>query len=260
MAAIGAACSQGDREACQRRTSISTTKAHGMTSRTRVCLSACVYEPDPTRRRLRQMLDSAVDAGTTDFAIAVDRKSTPGTVQWVRWHLLRRRGLLTSVLRPARVVEFEWQDDFAHARNVALDLVPRECDWLYAIDNDDVLERPDGRSLPQILADLPPSCRVLRIPYVVPDRRGSVESVSAYETFFRAPIMYRWRRAWGEILQPIDRSRGGSQVSMSIVRRHDRDWTINRQRGGNSRNHRIVRKALQADPKDPSLWAFWGQG
>lgn len=226
----------------------------------RVCLSACVYEPDPERRRLRQMLDSTAAAGTTDYAIAVDRKSTLGTVGWIRWHLFRRRGLVASLLRPARVVEFTWQDDFAHARNVALDLVPAECDWLYAIDNDDVLEQRDGRSLPEVLAELPPTCRVLRIPYIVPDRHGEAAAESMYETFFRGPVTYRWKRAWGETLQPIDRSGGGSLCSSDFVRRHDRDWSINRRRGGlGSRNYRIIRKALDDDPTDQGLWAFWGQ-
>jgi len=225
----------------------------------RVCLSACVYEPDPARRRLRQMLDSAVAAGTTDFAIAVDRKSVPGTLSWVRSHLRQRRGLLPSVLRPARVVEFDWQDDFAHARNVALDLVSHGCDWWYAIDNDDVLECSEGRRLPEVLVDLPATCRIVCIPYLVPDRNGDMESEAMYETIFRCPVNYRWERAWGEFVKPIDRREGGSINSTALVRRHDRDWTINRQRGANSRNRRIIRAALEADPTDQGLWAFWGQ-
>lgn len=225
----------------------------------RVCLSACVYEPDARRSRLRQMLDSAIAAGTTDFAIAVDRKSVPGTARWVRWHLLRRRGPLASVLRPARVVEFDWRDDFAHARNVALDLVPRECDCWYAIDNDDVLECRDRRSLPQVLGELPPTCRVVRVPYLVPDRHGDPEREAMYETFFRGPVMYCWQRAWGETLQPVDRRAGGSLCSTAFVRLHDRDWTINRNRGANSRNRRVIRAALETDPADHSLWVFWGQ-
>lgn len=220
----------------------------------RVCLSACVYEPDPERRRLRQMLDSTVEAGTTDYAIAVDRKSTPGTVRWVRWHLLRRRGLLASLLRPARVVEFRWQDDFAHARNIALDLVPAECQWWYAIDADDRLECIDGARLPDYLGQLSPSVPSVCTPYLCPDPDGRLVCVMSYETFFRGPIAYRWRRAWGEVIEPLDRT--GMVHGAPFRRVHDQDRAIPRSR---SRNERVMLNALSEHPNDPGLWAFLGQ-
>jgi len=219
----------------------------------RVCLSACVYEPDPERRRLRQMLDSAVVAGTTDFAIAVDRKSAPLTVWWVRWHLLRRRGLIASLLRPARVVTFQWQDDFAHARNAALDLVQRECDWWYAIDADDALMVRDGRSLPEVLAMLPDGVLTLGIAYEVPDQLGHVVERMSYETFWRLPITYRWERAWGEMLNPLDRSR--TMFIDAVVRRHDQDRALPR----GSRNPRVMDKALAENPNDTGLLIFRAQ-
>lgn len=219
----------------------------------RVCLSACVYEPDSERRRLRRMLDSTVAAGTTDYAIAVDRKSTPGTVWWVRWHLFRRRGLIASLLRPARVVEFQWRDDFAHARNVALDLVPAECEWWYAIDADDVLQLPGGKSLPEVLAGVPDGTSVILIAYEVPDRLGALLERMSYETFFRGPITYRWRRAWGEVLDPLDRGR--SFFSDAVVRRHDQDSTLPR----GERNPRVMDKALADDPNDLGMLIFRAQ-
>lgn len=223
----------------------------------RVCLSACVYEPEPARRRLCQMLDSAVAAGTTDFAIAVDRKSVPGTVTWVRRYLLRRRGLIASLLRPARVTEFRWQDDFAHARNVALDLVPRECEWWFAIDADDRLERTGTSALPDYLSTFPAEVRSVCIPYVCPDKDGRLVNVMSYETFFRGPIAYRWERAWGERIEPLDRRHIlHARAGEPFRRVHDQDRSVPRLR---VRNHGVMVRAVTERPDDPGLWSFLGQ-
>jgi tetratricopeptide (TPR) repeat protein len=197
------------------------------------------------------MLDGALGAGTTDFAIAVDRKSTPGTARWVRWHLFRRRGLLASVLRPARVVEFTWCDDFAHARNVALDLVPRDCDWWLAIDADDRFECLGPQRLPDYLATLASDVKIVSVPYICADRDGRLTDTMSYETIFRGPITYRWERAWGETLEPIDRQRAARNAPFRRV--HDQDRSISRIR---TRNQKAMQRALDQRPGDPELWSF----
>ena len=222
----------------------------GEGARPRVWLSTCVYEPDHERRRLKQMLDSVLAAGVTDLAIAVDRKSAPGTARWIRSHLRRRRGWLRSIAFPPRITEFVWTDDFAAARNIALDLLPRDCEWWIVVDADDRLERTRDVDLREYLAQLPCEVEEVSLEYVYPDRDGRVFVRHPAPGIFRGPVAYRWTRGWGEYIEP----RPKRVVYDAPIRRvHDQDHAIPRLR---DRNPVVMRTALAARPDDPDLW-WW---
>lgn len=82
-------------------------------------------------RRLSACLDSAKDA--VDEIIIVDTGSTDNTVSIARQYT-------------QRVYSYQWQDDFAAARNFALSLTT--CEWVLSLDADEVLSNTSGiRSL-----------------------------------------------------------------------------------------------------------------
>lgn len=70
-----------------------------------------------------------------DELLVVDTGSSDGTVQ-----VAKDRG--------ARVEHFPWCDDFAAARNAALDF--GTCDWAFVLDSDETLEVNDGPRLRQL--------------------------------------------------------------------------------------------------------------
>src|SRR4051794_6298576 len=71
-------------------------------------------------------------AGQVNEIVVVDTGSTDGSLEWAR-------------AQGAQVHSLPWRDDFAAARNEALDRV--RSDWVLYIDADERLSVPDGRSL-----------------------------------------------------------------------------------------------------------------
>ncbi|MBQ9365903.1 MAG: glycosyltransferase, partial [Schwartzia sp.] len=59
----------------------------------------------------------------TDVIILADSASTDGTRE-----MAQKFG--------AKVIDYEWQNDFAAARNFALSKIPRDVDWVVGLDAD----------------------------------------------------------------------------------------------------------------------------
>lgn len=91
-------------------------------------ISLCMIARDE-ERNLPACLDSF--AGVVDEICVLDTGSSDSTVQ-----IAREKG--------ARVETHPWSDDFATARNAALDMASG--DWILVVDADEVLEDPDARA------------------------------------------------------------------------------------------------------------------
>jgi tetratricopeptide (TPR) repeat protein len=84
-------------------------------------------------------------AGHVSDIVVVDTGSTDGSAEWARAH-------------GARVSTFAWRQDFAAARNTALDRV--RADWVLYIDADERLSVPAGRRLAE---EIDPSAIAMRV-------------------------------------------------------------------------------------------------
>ena len=206
----------------------------------RVCATVIVYDPDLSHVGIGQLFDSTEAAGTTDYAIGVDQKSAAGTADWIR-----------ERLRDATVFEFEWQDDFAYARNLALDRVPAGCDWSYWIDSDDVLEATAGSNLPEFLASLPPEVGMVWVPYIRRCPSGAIAGEVNREVFYRTSVVARWQDAVHETWAcPPDTVECSTRV---FRRRHE---GVDDDRSHSDRNLRILTHMLESEPNRPRTWSL----
>ena len=101
----------------------------------RPLLSLCLIVRDEAER-IGRCLDAALPIA--DEIVVVDTGSTDGTAA-------------IAEAKGARVVPFVWIDDFAAARNAALDAA--RGDWILMLDADEVLERPRPARLRTLLAE-----------------------------------------------------------------------------------------------------------
>lgn len=76
--------------------------------------------------------------GVVDEIVVVDTGSTDNTIQIARAH-------------GARVLHFEWCDDFARARNVALDAASG--DWILVLDADEEIDPQTKKELRKLITD-----------------------------------------------------------------------------------------------------------
>lgn len=89
----------------------------------------------------------------------------------------------------ARVVRFEWTDDFAAARNRALEEIRGE--WVLSLDADEVLPAPTAVRLPATLAQC--DAPALRVPVENVSATGGLGSVEPAVRLFRPEAGARWR-------------------------------------------------------------------
>lgn len=202
----------------------------------RVCCTAIVYEPDPTRQRLDKMIESALAFGTTDLVLGVDRKSVEGTDEWLR-------ARLAAVGVQADVFAFEWPDDFAAARNLTLERVPAECEWWYWMDADDVLELPTAYDIRAALASQPEDVGYVKAPYLTRDAFGVVTWRLMRERLFRRSTECRWT---GPVHEHVTVPGGIVAAELKdIAWRHEQDG-----RPRSNRNIQLLKKCLEEDPNN----------
>jgi hypothetical protein len=184
------------------------------------------------------MLQSAALIGTTDYAIGVDSKSAPGTADFIR---MRAPG--------ADVFEFEWCDDFAYARNLALKRVPADCDWWYWMDADDVIEAQEGReSAAAYLDALRSEVGIVVARYVEYDGLGVVNDIPR-ERFIRRGVTCHWVDRLHEFLRP----------SAPVIIEHTDAFVWRQEEPGllkSERNLRLLRLCIDQEPTRPRWWRF----
>ena len=135
-------------------------------------LSLCVIARDEAAV-LGRCLDSA--RGVADDIVVVDTGSHDHTPA-------------TAASHGARVMTQPWQDDFAAARNAALDAARGE--WVLSLDADEVLPAPTAARLHAALsnADAP----ALRLPIENVAATGALGSVHLQLRLFRRHPRHRW--------------------------------------------------------------------
>jgi glycosyltransferase involved in cell wall biosynthesis len=187
-------------------------------------VSLCVIARDEAAS-LARCLESA--RSVVDEMVVVDTGSTDSTV-----HEARRRG--------ARVVSTPWQDDFAAARNVALDHARGV--WVLSLDADEVLPPATAARLRPTLvaADAP----ALRVPIENIGASAAVESVQCAVRVFRRAPAHRWR---GTVHEQVEVARSADALLPIVHHGYADRAALRRKR---ERNRTLLERQAAAAPDD----------
>ena len=198
-------------------------------------LSLCMIVKDEARA-LGRCLASVRD--WVGEMIVVDTGSTDATIE-------------IAVSHGAQVSHFPWCDDFAAARNAALDLATRE--WVLVLDGDETLELTDtvalARALEQSRFD------GFSIPISSLNDDGSESRTTVFRLFRRDSPGMRYRGEIHEQLEVVAAGRARTS-SLSCVR-IDHDGylaSIFTAKEKEQRNTRLAQKLAQSRPNDPFSW------
>lgn len=143
----------------------------------------------------------------------------------------------------ARVFSFDWCDDFAAARNAALDR--SDADWNLVLDGDEWFDAGSTRAALDAVLNAEPCIGVLPVTSSF-DLQGRVESAVQW----LPRLLPRGVRYGGRIHEQPISSLPRARIALTV--RHDgyRRAALERKHG---RNDALLRRALQDAPDDPYL-------
>lgn len=154
---------------------------------------------------LKRCLDSV--HGVMDEIIIVDTGSTDDTKA-------------IAALYADRLIDFEWTDDFAAARNASFDQAAM--DYIFWMDADDVLQESDRRELIQLKDTLTADVDVVSMPYILErDEAGQTVCSIRRDRLVRRERKFRWVGPVHEYLVVAGRQlRSRAAVTHLPVRHH----------------------------------------
>ncbi len=170
-----------------------------------------------------------------DEIIVVDTGSTDGTPE-----LARRLG--------CQVLSFPWNDDFAAARNYALEHARKE--WILSIDADERLRTPE--LLRQTIATASPEVGGFLVYCHSPAGSEGVTSMLVLR-LFRRHEKIRFR---GRIHEQVTVAEAGYRIEPSGIVLWHEGYAQGRDvlQAKHERNRRLLELALHEDPNNPYLW------
>lgn len=213
---------------------------------------------------LRECLNSV--AGLTDQIVIADTGSSDGTPK-----LAHELG--------AQVFDFPWQDDFAAARNAALNALTT--DWVLVLDDDEELDPGARRAIPPLLGNpriggytvtlrnyLPlrfgvgghaPSIRPIQTPVRRVAGARTYADFKLYRLFRRHPEIYYTGRVH-ELIEPRIRAQGLQLASANFMIHHfGHVLSLDQVRAKDELYRRLGLLKIQDSPNDPQAWTEIGQ-
>ena len=213
---------------------------------------------------LRECLNSV--AGLTDQIVIADTGSSDGTPQ-----LARELG--------AEVFDFPWQDDFAKARNAALQALTTE--WVLVLDDDEELDPEARHAIPSLLGNsriggysvtvrnyLPlkfgvgghaPSIRPIQNPVRRATGARTYADFKLYRIFRRHSEIYYTGRVH-ELIEPRIRAQGFELSSANLMIHHFGHMiSLDQVRAKDELYRRLGLLKIQDSPTDPQAWTELGQ-
>jgi glycosyltransferase involved in cell wall biosynthesis len=149
----------------------------------------------------------------------------------------------------ARVARFTWCDDFAAARNAALQLT--DADWSLVLDADEWLV--DGAAALQELRDCAPSfAGVIRVDNLF----GADEHAALCSVSWLSRVLPRGARYCGRVHEQPDAAWPRQRLDVTV--RHD-GYLDGKMRGKRGRNDQLLRLAIAEQPDDPYLYYQLGK-
>ena len=156
----------------------------------------------------------------------------------------------------ARVVDFAWIDDFAAARNVALDHATG--DYVFSLDADDVIEPLQQEKLATLLKQLRPDGREAYVLRCVCDTSDGTPLVVDQPRLFPRRDDIRWERRIHEVINTALHRAGIAMRWTDIIVRHGGyvDSVIHEQK--RQRNLILLHQELAERPNDPFIYYYLG--
>jgi glycosyltransferase involved in cell wall biosynthesis len=152
-----------------------------------------------------------------------------------------------------------WEDDFAAARNVSYEMIPKkDYGWWMWLDTDDVLVAPDG--LGPLIDDPDPYTRgfFTRYAYAIDPETGACMVEQWRERLMSLDWVWSWRYPIHEVCHAPAGTQfswadgeDSSKIYVEHLRKNKED------RGTRERNRRIVMKALRQEPDNPRYHYYW---
>ncbi len=137
-----------------------------------VTISVCMIVKNE-EKHLARCLDSL--QGLWDELIIVDTGSVDGTKK-------------VAADYTSRIYDYQWRDDFAHARNYAFSLA--QCDYIYAPDADEALDEANRQKFLQLKQTLLPEIEIVQMVYV---NRHNFKTTENFEKDLRPKLFKRLR-------------------------------------------------------------------
>ncbi len=169
-------------------------------------------------------------AGLWKELLIVDTGSTDKTKEIARRH-------------NARILDFQWIDDFSAARNFTLDQVKTE--WVMMIDADDIIEAQDKQSLLTAMSDLIPHHDITILPYIYHGTKQNPLTINYHPKIWRTNLNHRYIRPIHERLdyKPSDNT---LNLDIPIVHSKQISQTIS-----SERNLKLLLRHHEQHPADP---------
>ncbi len=187
-------------------------------------------------RALARCLDSV--RGWVGEMVVVDTGSTDGTIDIAKAY-------------GARVSHFSWCDDFAAARNAALDQAT--CEWVLVLDGDETLIVEEPAALQAAL--LQSQWDGFSVPIRSLNDDGTHSKAMVFRLFRRERAGMRYRGEIHEQLQAVSEGKLRTSSLSCVYLDHD-GYTEAVVESANKvqRNLRLCRKLTQSRPNDPFSW------
>jgi glycosyltransferase involved in cell wall biosynthesis len=212
---------------------------------TRPTIALCVIARDE-ERFIADCLDSA--RPFVDEMVVLDTGSTDRTREIAREH-------------GARVETFVWCDDFATARNAAIDAAT--ADWIFMLDADERLEAESGpilRDLPSRMpANIHGACP--RIESRALDDKGMYSIAGQVPRFFRRSPDIRYMGAIHEDLVFLPDPTASRNVVVDELRvaHYGYDSSVYAEKNKDKRNTELLERQVATQPNDPRALYFLAQ-
>lgn len=137
-----------------------------------ITISVCMIVKNE-EKHLARCLDSL--QGLWDELVIVDTGSTDRTKK-------------VAADYTSRVYDYQWRDDFAHARNFAFSLA--QCDYIYAPDADETLDAANRQKFLRLKQTLLPEIEIVQMIYV---NRHDFKTTENFEKDYRPKLFKRLR-------------------------------------------------------------------
>jgi len=206
-------------------------------------LSLCMIVKDE-EEHLPNALNSVKDA--VNEIIIVDTGSTDNTVE-----IARSFG--------AKVYHYEWNNDFASARNEALKYAT--CDWILSMDADDEMNADDIRRLKEVLSETDALGFAIPIFSEIYDRQTNMKNttVNYLVRIFKNDPQIRFSRRIHEFVDQSIYDIGGKIEILEIPVFHRGYIDVEILNKKLERNKRLLEVALEENPEDHSLLVYMGK-
>ena len=216
--------------------------------RKKIRISQCMIVKNE-EKNIRRALSWAKDIAFEQ--IVVDTGSTDRTVE-----IAREMG--------AKIYHFQWIDDFAAAKNYAIEQASG--DWIAFLDADEYMNREDTKKLVRLLEDISvprPGVKIplfVRCAWIQLDDNGKPFSVDPQDRIFRNRKDLRYH---GKIHEQIRVPQGGrytfiQAADMLSIFHTGYTKSAYKETGKLQRNIELLERELEEDPENYMAWAYLG--